>query len=987
MATTIDEIEVLIKANAASFEAELKAVKKELKQLEATSKASSKGVSTAMIAMGSVVANVVTGVVSKALSGLNNVLAESDQAYRDTSSSLTKLATVMRQRGATQAQFNEVVKLTEAEERLGVVSAAAQQNGLQELATYVGKAESLKQLTNVMNNLIVQQHGYNATADQALQTATMMGKVLQGQTGGMERIGYHLDEADVKLFNYGTEEERVALLTEIVNDNLGDMNRALGQTNVGKQVQLANTWGALKAQIGELATAVKNLLLPAFSFIANAVGRAIGYIKAFFKLFGVDTGNTVGNTADSMGSAAGAVGDYGDAADKAGKKVKKSLAAFDEMNVLTEQDSSSSSDSGGVDILGDLVPAVEAIDWGSLIPDIELPKWIKDLTKIFDGLDFKKITKSFKKLGQDIEKFLTPVKKILGDVWNTYLQPFVTWAGNDLLPAFMNALGGAIAVVGEVLGRVWESFLKPFIDFFLVPIAQFTGGIIVTVLNAIGDALHWISEQSVVLDFISDLAIAIGVAAAAFAAWNVIVGVVDFAMLALTGTVSGLPIALQGTSFAISTYTAGAGLATGATNLFSGAIGLVKGALEALSSTTAGVIVIIGAAVALFEAFKVACEMSEAAGRGFKTQQELIAEATNKAAWASERQKEALDAVKNAQLEASSAELQLLELTKTAKEKRELYNEMLNSGRYSQEDLTKAQLEAEIAEGRLDAGMKKLEETTQATIEAQDARHEAIMQEISATQEAEMRQMIIAGKYDEVRTALIELANEGKTFTLQSGEQYKLTADEAAALAANIHDALNKDAAGGYHKFIEETSKLAGDVTSWFHDIRNKAFENMSNMEPAGDNFANGVARGIIRNKWVVENAARELANAGNNAYKNALQIHSPSRVMMKSGSFFAEGVELGISEGISGVEKTATKMADIAIGAFDGIGSKIELPDVSKLAKSNLSEISSNVEFDVEKNEMIGIQVNLGEETLIDKIIDGINSSSYMRNRAVLNL
>ena len=226
MATTIDEIEVLIKANAASFEAELKAVKKELKQLEATSKTASKGVSTAMIAMGSIVANVVTGVVSKALSGLNDVLAESDQAYKDTSSSLTKLATVMKQRGATQAQFNEVVKLTEAEEQLGVVSASAQQNGLQELATYVGKAESLKQLTNVMNNLIVQQHGYNATADQALQTATMMGKVLQGQTGGMERIGYHLDDAEIKLFNYGTEEERVALLTEIVNDNLGDMNRA-----------------------------------------------------------------------------------------------------------------------------------------------------------------------------------------------------------------------------------------------------------------------------------------------------------------------------------------------------------------------------------------------------------------------------------------------------------------------------------------------------------------------------------------------------------------------------------------------------------------------------------------------------------------------------------------------------------------------------------------------------------------------------------------
>ena len=85
MATTVDEIEVLIKANAANFEKELGKVKKELRQLETVSKTASKGISTSMVAMGTVVGQVITKVVSKAFSSLNNVLRESDEAYKEAS--------------------------------------------------------------------------------------------------------------------------------------------------------------------------------------------------------------------------------------------------------------------------------------------------------------------------------------------------------------------------------------------------------------------------------------------------------------------------------------------------------------------------------------------------------------------------------------------------------------------------------------------------------------------------------------------------------------------------------------------------------------------------------------------------------------------------------------------------------------------------------------------------------------------------------------
>ncbi|MBR2587003.1 hypothetical protein IKE71_01355 [Candidatus Saccharibacteria bacterium] len=428
-ATTVDELQVLITAKTAEFQKQLDAVNTKLDGVKQTTSS----FSAATVAMGHILSTVVVAAFRK----LTQVVQEADQAYKNLSASRTKLATVMQQRGATQQEYDDVIKLTEAEERLGVVSADAQQNGLQELATYVGQADSLKKLTNTMNNLVVQQYGYEATSRDVLQTATMMGKVLQGQTGGMERIGYHLTEDEKKLFNFGTEEERVALLTQIVGENLGDLNHRLGETPVGKQIQLANTWDQLKAQIGELAAAVKNILIPVFSVIANVVGRAIAYIKAFLKLFGIETGNAAASTASVVSDASDAVEGYGDAAEGAAKKAKKALAAFDEMNVLEEQTSSGSGSSGGgggVDILGDLEASAEAINWGSIIPEIELPQWIQDIKNLFSQIDTKPLQKAWDTLKESMSGAFNAAKKTGKSFITEVIYPITKHVAEQTLP-------------------------------------------------------------------------------------------------------------------------------------------------------------------------------------------------------------------------------------------------------------------------------------------------------------------------------------------------------------------------------------------------------------------------------------------------------------------------------------------------------------------------------------------------------------------------
>ena len=146
--------------------------------------------------------------------------------------------------------------LISSQEKLGVVSKTAQLGGTQELSTYLTKKETLEKLIPVMNDMIAQQYGINASQESAANIATMLGKVMDGQTGALSRYGYKFDEAQEKILKYGTEEERCAVLTEVVTSSIGGMNEALGQTDAGKMAQLSAALEDTQARIVEVANEI-----------------------------------------------------------------------------------------------------------------------------------------------------------------------------------------------------------------------------------------------------------------------------------------------------------------------------------------------------------------------------------------------------------------------------------------------------------------------------------------------------------------------------------------------------------------------------------------------------------------------------------------------------------------------------------------------------------------------------------------------------------
>lgn len=113
-------------------------------------------------------------------------------------------------------------------------------------------------------------------------------------------------------------------------------------------------------------------------------------------------------------------------------------------------------------------------------------------------LDFTPLLNSIKKLLENIQPLSDNIGGGLEWFYKNVLLPLAGFTIQDLIPAFLQALGGAIDFVNGVIEALKPAF-KFFWDSFLKPVAEWTGGVIVDVLKGIGDVLStigdWLSEH------------------------------------------------------------------------------------------------------------------------------------------------------------------------------------------------------------------------------------------------------------------------------------------------------------------------------------------------------------------------------------------------------------------------------------------------------------------------------------------------------------
>ena len=205
----------------------------------------------------------------------------------------------------------------------------------------------------------------------------------------------------------------------------------------------------------------------------------------------------------------------------------------------------------------------------------------------------------------------------------------------------------------------------------------------------------------------------------------------------------------------------------------------------------------------------------------------------------------------------------------------------------------------------------------------------------------------------------------------------------------NVKNVEFKDAGNGlvqmYVDGVKQGKPLALNEAT---NIVNGTNQNLRNgrwgAEEAGKYLSEGFSKGIGSMGWTVRNAAANIAYQAQQAMKDALQIHSPSRVAMEIGKYFTQGFDVGIEKGqdatIKGVRSYSESIVDeLASQNFNGalndiygsmkravdletgkINASVDIGNASK----NVNQlISASATFDG----LIPLQVDLDGEVIYD--------------------
>ena len=551
------------------------------------------------------------------------------EAYDQQAEAEMKLARVMRNTmGAANGEIQSILDLASAQQRLGVIGDEVQLAGAQELATYLSMSSTLQTLIPVMNDMAVQQHGYNVTAEQTTAIATMLGKVMNGQVGALSRYGYTFSAAQEQILKYGNEAQRAAVLAEVVEQSVGGMNRALAQTPTGRMKQLSNTLGDVKEQFGQAVRTIGVLFIPLLNKVADILAAvatlANRVAQSFANVFGGGQGagsewkyipGGVGeiadgydDVADGIDSAAESTEDLTKATKKAEEEAEKlrTLADFDQLHVLAfpetaTDDETTTPTPGASPSTGYTPPSIqqngmlddgsgnETIGWLEKLLDKVKEKW----NEFKEGLDLSKLKDAF----TNLKDALTPIVKGIGAglvwLWENALKPLATWTINELAPRQVDALANAFRVLYDIF-KLLEPILTaiwPILK-WMSEIAAFAVTTAIDQLNQVLEALH--SVLSGTTDGVGFLVDALGAAGA---------GGLLATLASGSSIVGGFGTALTGTMVpALGAGTAAAG-------------GAAAGAAGLLGPIAAVIAIVTALGIAIYECCKHWDEIREAAAK------------------------------------------------------------------------------------------------------------------------------------------------------------------------------------------------------------------------------------------------------------------------------------------------------------------------------------------------------------------------------------
>jgi len=143
---------------------------------------------------------------------------------------------------------------------------------------------------------------------------------------------------------------------------------------------------------------------------------------------------------------------------------------------------------------------------------------------------------------------------------------------------------------------------------------------------------------------------------------------------------------------------------------------------------------------------------------------------------------------------------------------------------------------------------------------------------------------------------------------------------------ADLETNMADKAKAGLEKFGKSINNNQSIATNAVKTMSNACIKSISigSYETLGKNVVQGFARGISANTFLATAKARAMANKAEQAAKEALDIHSPSKVFRKIGSRIPEGFAQGIGTMNSSIKRAVVNMSNSTVDTTKNILSRI---------------------------------------------------------------
>lgn len=223
-------------------------------------------------------AAVVSGAAAAAGGYLVNFGKQAVDAALKAGEVTAKFQQVAKNNNWTDEEQKSLLSLNKTLGQTGVISGGTLKAAQAQLGTFALTADQVKTLTPALADMIANNKGYNATAQDGVQIANLLGKVMTGSATALSKYGVTMTDAQKKILQEGSASEKAAMAAQVLEANFGGINKALAETPQGKMT-------ILQHEIAGLKTSVGNDLIAAFGGVGGAVIKMVQAVEPLITAF------------------------------------------------------------------------------------------------------------------------------------------------------------------------------------------------------------------------------------------------------------------------------------------------------------------------------------------------------------------------------------------------------------------------------------------------------------------------------------------------------------------------------------------------------------------------------------------------------------------------------------------------------------------------------------------------------------------------------